>query len=74
MFSLTAFQLPHWLMIAGTFLVVAGFIGALVAGRKAKEAVAFPDQRSDTPQEQAPPLPKLPSSKKKPSGDGGRAP
>ena len=33
--------LPHWLMIAGTLLVVAGFVGVLVSGKKAKELSIF---------------------------------
>ncbi len=32
-------KLPHWLMIAGAFLVVAGFIGVLVGAKKTKNTV-----------------------------------
>ena len=28
-------QLPYWLMIAGTFRVVSGFVGVLAGGKKA---------------------------------------
>ena len=42
-------QLPHWLIIAGALLVVAGFIGALVSGRKADEVDPPPNEPIDLP-------------------------
>jgi hypothetical protein len=30
---MASLELPHWLMIAGASLVVAGFIGVLVSGK-----------------------------------------
>jgi hypothetical protein len=57
--------LPHWLMIAGTLLVVAGFIGVLVSGKKADEVDPPPDEPTDTPRQQMPPLPSLLDSRPK---------
>ena len=51
-------ELPHWLMIAGTALVVAGFIGVLVSGKKSEE-VEPPDEPTETPRQPMPPLPGL---------------
>ena len=51
--------LPHWLMIVGILLVVAGFIGVLVSGKKADEVDPLPNQPTDTPRQQMPPLPGL---------------
>ena len=31
---MASLELPHWLTIAGALLVVAGFIGVLVSGKK----------------------------------------
>jgi hypothetical protein len=31
-------QLPHWIMIGGAFLVIAGFIGLALSRNKAVEA------------------------------------
>jgi hypothetical protein len=56
---------PHWLMIAGTALVVAGFIGVLVSGKKPEEVEPPPDEPTDTPRQQMPPLPSLLDSKPK---------
>ncbi|MDH2402111.1 hypothetical protein QCM77_19410 [Bradyrhizobium sp. SSUT18] len=42
-------ELPHWLMITGALLVVAGFIGALVSGRKADRVDPSPDEPIDPP-------------------------
>jgi hypothetical protein len=42
---LTALQLPHWLMIAGGVLVVAGAIGVLVSGRPRSGAPPDTDRR-----------------------------
>jgi hypothetical protein len=38
-------ELTHWLMIAGTLLVVAGFIGVRVRGKKADELIHLPTSR-----------------------------
>jgi hypothetical protein len=51
--------LPHWLMIAGTLLVVAGFVGVLVSGKKAKELESSSDEPTDASHQQMPPLPSL---------------
>jgi hypothetical protein len=56
-------ELSHWLMIAGTFLVVAGFIGVLISVKKAGEIAAPSDARSDTARHQMRSLPKLRESK-----------
>ena len=56
---MTSLGLPHWLMIAGTLLVVAGFVGVLVSGKKADEVDPLPNQPTDTPRQQMPPLPSL---------------
>jgi hypothetical protein len=58
-------ELPHWLMIAGAFLVVGGFIGALISGKKADEVAPLPDEPTDTTRHQMSPLPKLLDSKPK---------
>ena len=42
--------LPHWLMIAGTLLVVAGFVGVLVSGKKATS-----DEPTDASHQRMPP-------------------
>jgi hypothetical protein len=57
--------LPHWLMIAGTLLVVAGFVGALVSGKKAKEVEPPSDEPTDASRQQMPPLPSLLDSRPK---------
>ena len=60
-------ELPHWPMIAGTALVVAGFIGVLVSGKKAEEVDPPPDEPTDTPRQQMPPLPSLLNSGRRPT-------
>ena len=50
----TSLQLPHWLIIAGALLVVAGFIGWLFDRRKADAA---PDEPTEAPKAQMPLLP-----------------
>lgn len=42
-------ELPHWLMIAGALLVVAGFIGVLVSRSKADKVDPPPDEPIDLP-------------------------
>jgi hypothetical protein len=58
-------ELPHWLMIAGALLVVAGFIGVRVSGKKADEADSSLDEPTDTSRQQMPPLPSLLDSRPK---------
>lgn len=52
-------ELPHWLMIAGMLLVVAGVIGVQVSGMKADEVDPPTDEPTDVPRQQVPPLPSL---------------
>jgi hypothetical protein len=42
-------------MIAGTLLVVAGFVGVLVGGKKAKEVESPSDEPTDASHQQMPP-------------------
>jgi len=58
-------QLPHWLMIAGTLLVVAGFIGVLVSGKKVDEVDSSPGEPTDPLRQQMPPLPSFLDSRPK---------
>jgi hypothetical protein len=54
-------QLPHWLMIAGTLLVIAGLIG-LVISRRQQQAKVQDDPAtvpSPQPRPQLQPLPDL---------------
>jgi hypothetical protein len=61
---MASLELPHWLIIAGALLVVAGFIGFLISRRKADEvAPSPPDEPADT--RRMPPLPKPLDSKAK---------
>ena len=53
---MASLELPHWLMIAGALLVVAGFVGVLVSGNKADEVNPPPDEPTDAPRQQMPPL------------------
>jgi hypothetical protein len=57
--------LPHWLMIAGTLLVVAGFVGVLVSGKKAKEVESPSDAPTDASHQRMPPLQSLLDSRPK---------
>jgi hypothetical protein len=52
-------QLPHWLMIAGTLLVIAGLIG-LVVSRRQQQAKVQDDPATEQSPEQRPQLPPLP--------------
>jgi hypothetical protein len=53
-------QLPHWLMIAGTLLVIAGLIGLVMSRRKQPKAQRNPaTEQSPEPRPQLPPLPDL---------------
>jgi hypothetical protein len=55
--SITAmeWQLPHWLMLAGTLLVIAGLIGMAIS-RKQRAKV----QDDPTTEQRSGPIPKLP--------------
>ena len=62
---MASLELPHWLIIAGALLVVAGFIGVLVSGKKPEEVEPPPDEPTDAPHQQMPPLPSLLESRPK---------
>jgi hypothetical protein len=53
-------QLPHWLMLAGTLLVIAGLIGMAISRKQRAKVPDDPttEQRSK-PFPQLPPLPDL---------------
>ena len=61
-------QLPHWLMIAGTLLVIAGLIGLVISRRQQAKVQGDPaNEPSPEPRPQLPPLPDLldfPATKK----------
>jgi hypothetical protein len=53
-------QLPHWLMIAGTLLVIAGLIGLVISRRQQAKVQDDPaNEPSPEPRPQLPPLPDL---------------
>jgi len=56
--GLAMLELPYWLIIAGTLLVLAGTVGVLVSGKKVDEVSQLP-QPTDAPRQQMPPLPSL---------------
>ena len=62
-------QLPHWLMIAGTLLVIAGPIGLVISRRQQAKVQDDPaNEPSPEPRPQLPPLPdllRLPAAPKK---------
>jgi hypothetical protein len=62
---MASLELPHWLMIAGALLVVAGIIGVLVTRKKVDEVDPRPCEPTDTPHQQMPPLPRLLDSRPK---------
>ena len=62
---MASLELPHWLMITGALLVVAGFIGVLIFGKKADEVDPPSDEPTDTPRQQMPPMPSLLDSRPK---------
>jgi hypothetical protein len=62
---MASLELPHWLVIAGALLVVAGFIGVIVSRKKVDEVDPPPDEPTDTPRQQMPPLPSLLDSRTK---------
>jgi hypothetical protein len=52
--------LPHWLMIAGTMLAVAGLIGLVLSRRQQAKVQDDPAiEQSPEPRPQVPPLPEL---------------
>ncbi len=59
-------QLPHWLLIAGTLLVIAGLIGRMMSRKHAKVQDPITEQ-SQEPRPQLPPLPDLLDSRPKES-------
>jgi hypothetical protein len=53
-------QLPHWLMIAGTLLVISGLIGLVMSRRQQAKVRDDPaTEQSSEPRPQLPPLPDL---------------
>jgi len=53
-------QLPHWLMIAGALLVIAGLIGLVISRRQQAKVQDDPaNEPSPEPRPQPPPLPDL---------------
>jgi hypothetical protein len=59
-------ELPHWLVLAGAFLVIAGGIGLAISRKKAAEIDNEPaDESSPEPPPQMPPLPSGPRPKRK---------
>jgi hypothetical protein len=53
-------QLPHWLMIAGALLVIAGLIGLVISRRQQAKVQDDPaNEPSPEPRPQLPPLPDL---------------
>ena len=64
---MASLELPHWLMIAGALLVVAGSIGFAISRNKAVEIDAdpLPGEPTAGPRQQMPPLPTLLDSRPK---------
>ena len=60
---MASLELPHWLMIAGALLVVAGSTGILIGGKRMDEPPF--DEPTDAPRQQMPPLPRLLDSERK---------
>jgi hypothetical protein len=46
-------------------LVIAGLVGVLVSGKKPEEVEPIPDEPTDAPHQQMPPLPSLLDSRPK---------
>jgi hypothetical protein len=57
--AMASLELPHWLIILGTLLVLAGLMGAVVSRRKLEAAEPPSDGLTDAPDQQMPPLPSL---------------
>jgi hypothetical protein len=59
--ELSALQLPHWLTIAGTLLVIAGLIGFVSCPKQLAKIQVEPatDPSGPEPRAQLPPLPDL---------------
>ena len=60
---LDSLELPHWLILAGILLVIAGVIG-LVINRKRLQKVDAPDETSEA-RPQLPPLPEIRDSRRR---------
>jgi hypothetical protein len=52
-------QLPHWLMMAGTLLAIAGLIGLIVSRRQQAKVQDDPATEQGPERPQLPPLPDL---------------
>jgi hypothetical protein len=59
MHAAASLGLPHWLMIAGALLVMAGFIGLALSRNQAVAEPPPPDEPTAEPRPQMPPLPTL---------------
>jgi hypothetical protein len=60
-------QLPHWLMIAGTLLVMAGLIGLMVNRRQQAKVQDDSATEQGSVRPQLPPLPDLLDSRSRKS-------
>jgi hypothetical protein len=52
-------QLPHWLILAGTLLVIAGLIGSVISRKQLAKVQDDPTEQSSEPRPQLSPLPDL---------------
>jgi hypothetical protein len=52
-------QLRHWLILAGTLLVIAGLIGSVISRKQLAKVQDDPIEQSSEPRPQPPPLPDL---------------
>jgi hypothetical protein len=60
-------EYPHWLMIAGTLLVITGLIGLVMSRRQAKVQDDPVTEQSPEPRPQMSPLPDLLDSRSRKS-------
>jgi hypothetical protein len=65
---LDSLELPHWLILAGILLLIAGVIG-LVINRKALQKVDAPNENSEA-RPQFPPLPDSRPRRERRQADG----